>query len=429
MQVRRIGLFCFLGLVLTGCSGNQASSLFGGGSGGGNSNNSPQANTDACAAQTQSYTKSMNRFIVHWQDGHVSVESSENEALFRRRFLSNHTAEVQRYENDKIINVQSLHVDGSKAPTSNSNTWGPDIIQSSTAWSKGAKGQGVMVAVVDAAVDYSHPQLNGQLAGNTAELNGQPGVDDDGNGFVDDFYGWDFYQNVNDPKAIVSSTNDHGTHVSGIIAADSTKGPVVGVAPQAKIIPANFMQADGSGSLGMAIQAIQYAVARGAKVINASWGGSDCSATLQSVVNGLSSKQVLFVVAAGNDGKALDQYPDYPANFAISNQINVGATNASDYLDTWSNYSYTLVHLAAPGDTIFSTVPGGTQAFMSGTSMAAPFTSGAAAVLWSARPNATAVQIKAALLAGTENKGLATVTAGRLNIANALQSLTQAVPQ
>jgi subtilisin family serine protease len=392
---------------------------------------SQSTNADSCSTQAQALTQSRivpNRFIVHWEDGHVSVEASENLALFKKRFVQANLQNIHHVENDQVITMQSVHVDASSIVTGNAPTWGPDLIQASTAWTKGATGQGISVAVVDAAVDYSHPQLKNQLAANTAEVNGQPGIDDDGNGYVDDFYGWDFDGNTNDPKALVSTTNDHGTHVSGIIAADHTSGPVQGVAPSAKIIPVNFMGSDGSGSLGLAIQAMQYAVSRGAKVINASWGGSQCSQTLKNVVTGLSDKNVLFVVAAGNDGVDLDSNPDYPANFNISNQITVGASNSNDYLDTWSNYSYSLVHLSAPGDTIFSTVPGATQAYMSGTSMAAPFVSGAAAALWSLRPNATPTQIKQALLAGVDKRSLATVSGGRLNLAASVQALLSALP-
>jgi subtilisin family serine protease len=282
--------------------------------------------------------------------------------------------------------------------------------------------------VVDAAVDYTQPQLVPRLAGNTAELNGKTGIDDEGNGYIDDYYGWDFLGNTNNPSALVSSSNGHGTHVSGIIAADHTQGPVEGLAPGAQIIPANFMDSTGSGSLGTAIVALQYVAQRGAKVINASWGGSACSQSLKNVMSSLSSQGVLLVVAAGNNGEDIDSSPDYPANFNFANQLNVASTTENDIMDTWSNYSYNLVHLGAPGDTIYSTFPGATQAYMSGTSMATPMVTGTAALLWSFRPTATAAQIRQAILSGVDLRGLATTTKGRLNVSNSMTALKALVP-
>jgi len=416
MRVRRIGQCILLVWSLCACNGKTLDSVFG-------STNNNQLNASSCS--TQSLSTMATQFIVHWEDGHVSTEQSENIEMLKAKFVAPHLAAIHHVEPDQVVAVRGPLVGqrvAASAVATNLNTWGPDTIQASAAWAQGSSGQGVLVGIVDAAVDYTQPQLAGQLAPNLAEINGKTGIDDDGNGFVDDFYGWDFVGNGNNPSALVSPHNEHGTHVSGIVAADGSKGPIQGVAPQAKIIPVNFMDATGSGNLSKAIQALQYAASRGAKVINASWGGSQCSTTLQSVMAALAQQNVTVVVAAGNSGLNLDNSPDYPASYNFATQLNVASSNQSDFLDTWSNFSFNVVHLAAPGDTILSTVPGG-QAFMSGTSMAAPFVTGTAALLLSARPAATALEIRQALLAGTDNLGLATTSRGRLNVPNALSSL------
>lgn len=121
-------------------------------------------------------------------------------------------------------------------------------------------------------------------------------------------------------------------------------------------------------------------------------------ASLRNAFNELQRQGILVVVAAGNDGRDVDVYPEFPASFNMSNQITVAAASVSDFMTSWSNRGFNLVHVAAPGERILSTVPGNSIAYMEGTSMAAPFVSGTAALLWSAKPEATASQIKEAIL-------------------------------
>jgi subtilisin family serine protease len=219
--------------------------------------------------------------------------------------------------------------------------------------------------------------------------------------------------------------------VSGIIAADPRYGSVQGVAPSALLIPAQFIANDGGGSLGDAVLALQYAAKRGAKIINASWGGAPCVASLRDAFLALESQGILVVVAAGNDGRDIDYYPEFPASFNLSNQVTIAASSRADYMTSWSNSGFQYVHLAAPGEGILSTVPNNGTAYMDGTSMAAPFVSGAAALIWADRPQATAVQVKQALLQSvdvTPNHEFRVLTRGRLNVQKALSALRQLVP-
>lgn len=145
----------------------------------------------------------------------------------------------------------------------------------------------------------------------------------------------------------------------------------------------------------------------------------------------LNNKGILIVVAAGNDGTDIDYSPDYPAAFNMPNQLTVAASTASDFMASWSNSGFSLVHLAAPGADILSTLPGGRTGYMSGTSMAAPFVTGAAALLWSDRPQATVSDIKTALLRSvdvTPNHEFKVQTLGRMNVQKALDELHKLVP-
>jgi hypothetical protein len=250
------------------------------------------------------------------------------------------------------------------------------------------------------------------------------GVDDDKNGFVDDVHGADYVDEDSNP------TDDagHGTHVAGIIGAKGNNATgIAGVNWDAKIMALKFLDGDGQGNTADAANSIDYAVSHGARVINASWGGPAFSQALYSAVRRAGEKGVVFVAAAGNDGENADVKPDYPAAFDLPNVISVAATDSSDELVDFSNYGAGSVDLAAPGDDIESTVPKDTDdsgyASFSGTSMAAPFVTGAVAMYLSRFPQGNGDQARTSIL-GTVDK-LPTLagkvaTGGRLNIARAL---------
>lgn len=416
MKVQRIGLGLLV-FLLTACGNQTLDSILGRG-------NTNDKITDPFLCDGSRLVK--NRFIVNWKNGKTTVEHSENLELFKRKFLTPRMHEIQTAEYDVMVELKDYQTH-SIISAIDSQSWGQNLTEVQAVWNQGIYGQGVKVGVVDAAIDYRHAQINPRLDQNHPEINGSNGRDDDGNGLVDDLYGWDFYQNIPDPRNIVNLQNTHGTHVSGIVLADHSKGQMRGIAPQATLVPANFMSANGSGSLGAGIAALKYVASRGARVINASWGGPGCSESLRSTISALANSNVLVVVAAGNDGLDLDRTPDYPASFNLGNQLNVGASNRNNYLTTWSNSSYNFVHIAAPGDEIFSTVYGG-YAYMSGTSMAAPFVSGAAALLWSVKPNAHYSQIRQALLNSVDVHNMRVSSQGRMNVRKAVDEIRRLVP-
>jgi subtilisin family serine protease len=300
-------------------------------------------------------------------------------------------------------------------------------VHASDAWDV-TTGAGVTVAVVDTGVDYNHPDLGPNVWTNPSDP--KNGVDDDGDGFVDDVHGADFINEDSDPN----DDAGHGTHVAGIVGARGNNGVgVTGVNWDAKIMALKFLDGNGEGNTGDAANAIDYAVSHGARVINASWGGPAFSQALFQAVKRAGDKGVLFVAAAGNDGENADTTPDFPAAFELANVISVAASDRNDKLLDFSNYGAHSVDLAAPGDDIYSTVPtisdeSGYESF-SGTSMATPFVSGAAALYLSRAPQSTADQVKAALLQNVDQSPSfagKVASGGRLDIARALGAVAPA---
>lgn len=288
-------------------------------------------------------------------------------------------------------------------------------------------GLDVVVAVIDTGVDYNHPDLADNIWRNNMEIAGN-NRDDDGNGYVDDVRGWDFFNNDNNPM----DDHSHGTHVAGTIGARGNNGNgVAGINWSIRIMPLKFMNSSGIGSLAGAINAINYAVANGARVINASWGGGGFSTALSRTIQSAHRAGVLFVAAAGNRAANTDRTPHYPSGYSIENIVAVAATDHTDRLASFSNYGATTVDLGAPGRNILSTIRNGGYAAFSGTSMAAPHVSGVAALLWSSNPALTHLQVKALLMqqgeALTSLSGR-TVSGARLNAFNAVAAAGPAQP-
>ncbi len=295
-------------------------------------------------------------------------------------------------------------------------------IDAPEAWDKNKGSKNIIVAIIDTGIDYEHPDLKDNIWINNGEIPGN-GVDDDNNGFVDDVHGWDFRNNDSDPM----DDNRHGTHCAGTIGAvgNNSEG-VVGVNWQVQLMALKFLDASGSGSTSDALEAIIYAVDNGAKILSNSWGGGGFSQSLKDAIEYADQHNALFVAAAGNSSSDNDQSPSYPASYDVENVISVAASNDRDYLASFSNYGARTVDLAAPGESILSTVPGNGYQYLSGTSMATPHVSGAAALAWNyfaARADHHFVKYclfgAVDYLSNMEGKVLMD---GRLNINNALRN-------
>ncbi len=303
-------------------------------------------------------------------------------------------------------------------PDVGGNNWGADLVKAPEVWAQGYTGQGVVVAVIDTGVDYNHEDLRNNIWTNTNEI-ADNGIDDDGNGYVDDNYGWNFSGNNNNTL----DRNGHGTHVSGTIAGENNNYGVTGIAYGAKIMPVKVLNDSGSGSYNSIAKGIRYAVDNGADVINLSLGGRYSNRTLESAINYASSKGVIVVMAAGNDG---DSSPNYPARYAYKSGIAVGAVDRNNNIADFSNRSGTsqISYVTAPGVNVYSTVPGNQYDIYSGTSMAAPHVAGVVALMLSANPNLTDAQVRQIVTETAVNSTQSTTSS--LNIFNVNSLASQA---
>ena len=306
-------------------------------------------------------------------------------------------------------------------------------IDAPEAWDVTTGSRNVVVAVIDTGVDYGHSDLAANAWRNPGEVAGDR-LDNDGNGFVDDVYGWDFANNDADPM----DDQGHGTHVAGTIGAVGNNGTgVAGVSWQVSIMGLKFLGADGSGSTSGAVAAINYATRMrrdfGINVVatNNSWGGGGFSSSLRDAIAAGGQAGILFVAAAGNESQNIDSTPSYPASYTSDAVISVAATDRSNNLASFSNYGVTGVDVAAPGVSIYSTVPGNSYATYSGTSMATPHVTGTVALMAAANPQATAAQIRTAILStAVPVASLAgkVATGGLLNAAAAVRAIAGVQP-
>ncbi len=304
-------------------------------------------------------------------------------------------------------------------------------IDAPEAWDVNTGSSNVIVAVTDTGVDYIHPDLAANMWHNPGEIPGN-GIDDDGDGYIDDVYGCDAGDNDGDPMDN-SADAGHGTHVSGTIGAvgNNARG-VTGVCWHVSIMAVKIADSAGDMWLDTAIQGIQYAIDKGAKVMNASWGSYGYSQAEYDVIAAARDAGILFVAAAGNEENDNDgSYSLYPASYNLANIISVMATDDWDEMSYYSNYGLTSVDIGAPGGAgygdasdILSTYPGSRYVYMAGTSMAAPHVAGACALLWSVNPGLSYTKIKDALLSSVDKTlpGLC-VSGGRLNLAQAVAAV------
>jgi serine protease len=271
-------------------------------------------------------------------------------------------------------------------------TAGADV-NAPEAWDIFTGDPNFVIAIIDTGVQYTHPDLAANMWTNPGEV--LDGTDTDGNGYIDDIRGWDFYSNDNDP----SDPNGHGTHTAGTVGAVGNNGMgVAGMMWSCRLMPLRFLGSNG-GYTSDAVLAVQYAAGMGAKVSNNSWGGGGYSQSLYDAINASKGAGHIFVAAAGNGGRDQigdnnDSSPYYPASYNLDNIIAVAATTSSDGRASFSNYGPTSVDLGAPGVNIASTYPTNSYAYMSGTSMAAPHVAGIVGLVYAKNPTWAYPQVR-----------------------------------
>ncbi|MBE0546009.1 MAG: S8 family serine peptidase [Verrucomicrobia bacterium] len=291
-------------------------------------------------------------------------------------------------------------------------------ISATEAWETIANASNVIVAVIDSGVRATHEDLAPNLWRNPGEIPGN-GLDDDGNGYVDDVHGINTVANNGNPD----DEWGHGTHVAGILGAVGNNGVgVVGVCWRVQIMVLKFFDSPAQGPISDAIKCIDYARSKGAHVINASWGSNSFhSLALRDAIASARDADIIFVAAAGNAAGNNDVAPLYPASYDLDNIISVAATTRTDALAFFSNYGATTVDLGAPGAPVFSCWNSSNNAYqnLSGTSMAAPIVAGACALARARYPQENYQQIIQRILNAVDPlPGLAgkCVTGGRLNL-------------
>ena len=314
----------------------------------------------------------------------------------------------------EIDKLWGIHNEGQTGGKVDADVDAPEAwtIHSGRTQSEGAP----ITAVIDSGIDYNHPDLKANMWTNPGEIAGD-GIDNDGNGVIDDVHGYSAIHDHGDPMDGMG----HGTHCAGTIGAVGNDGNgISGVAQKANLMAVKIFDDEGSTDAAAIVRGIQYATKMGARITSNSWGGMVPSAAIKQA---FADSPALHIVAAGNSGFNNDWLPSFPANYDLDNIVAVAATDHNDEIANFSQYGKRNVDLGAPGVDIYSTIPGGGYDTYSGTSMATPHVSGAATLLVSNNPEMSNEEIRQRLLDGTDAvEGLdgKVATGGRLNVNNSL---------
>ncbi|MCX7978346.1 MAG: S8 family serine peptidase [Bdellovibrionaceae bacterium] len=338
----------------------------------------------------------------------------------------NYIYRVKRLPNDPMLNqLWGIRNFGQKDSSGVTGVAGVDVA-AEAAWNISTGDPNLVVAVIDTGVDYNNPDLRPNMWVNELEARGQKGVDDDGNGYVDDVHGFafDVGAGITDPM----DDHGHGTHCAGTIGAKGDDGRgIVGVVWNTKIMAVKFLSAAGSGTLEGALKSIDYAVRNGAKVLSNSWGGGGYSQSLKEAIERSLAAGAVFVAAAGNESNDNDANPTYPATYDIPNVISVAAIDNKGRLASFSNYGKKRVHVAAPGVNVLSTTTSGYESW-SGTSMATPHVSGVVALLLSVHPQLKAEEVRHRLIQTASRVGGLRTKVASGGIVNAIAAIEDRQP-
>ena len=342
----------------------------------------------------------------------IEIDGSVEEAL---RFLSQHE--------DSLLYAEPVYIVRTMDTTPNDqfigSLYGMPQINAPQAWDDHQGDQEFQIAIIDTGIDYNHPDLAANMWVNPGEIAGN-GQDDDGNGYVDDIYGYDFANNDSNPMDI----NGHGTHCAGTVGGVGNNGiGVAGVNWRCRLVAAPFIGSNGTGSIDNAIEAVEYCAVNLIKVSNNSWGGGGFSQALFDVVQTAGDDfGHVFVAAAGNNGSG---NASYPGAMTCDNLICVAAIDSNENLAGFSQYNATQVDLGAPGVDVVSTTPNNNYSSYSGTSMATPHVAGGVALAYSLMGDASAVEVKDLILSTTRAISSLSgrcVTGGVLDVEAALDS-------
>lgn len=318
-----------------------------------------------------------------------------------------------------------------------SQAWGLKKSDAARAWSVTKGSKDILVAIIDTGIDVNHEDLANNIWKNPGETGkdtqgrdkASNGVDDDNNGFIDDVHGWNFVSN----NGKLDDNHGHGTHIAGIIGAEAGNGKgIIGISPEVSLMILKYYdpKVPGADNLKNTVASIHYAVKMGAKIINYSGGGTEFSQEEHDAIAEAEKAGILFVAAAGNERSNSDQHHYYPADYKLKNIISVTAIDPATQVLSSSNYGVDTVDIAAPGQNILSCLPNNAYGYMTGTSQATAFVTGAAVLVMAHKQNFKAEDVKKYILAtGDAQTQLAskTRTSRQLNLYKALTILDQGV--
>ncbi|HWU43623.1 MAG TPA: S8 family peptidase, partial [Bdellovibrio sp.] len=349
----------------------------------------------------------------------------DSDRIFEKSIITSKTDKVED-EPSALFNDPAIN-----------QAWGLKKSDAARAWSVTKGSKEILVAIIDTGADVNHEDLHNNIWVNPGETGKDSrgrdkatnGVDDDGNGFVDDVHGWNFVSNNNK----LDDNHGHGTHIAGIIGAEAGNGKgISGISPEVSMMILKYYdpKVPSADNLKNTVAAIKYAVKMGAHIINYSGGGTEFSQEEHDAVAEAEKKGILFVAAAGNERSNSDQHHYYPADYKLRNIISVTAFDPSIQVLSSSNYGVDTVDIAAPGQNILSCLPGNSYGYMTGTSQATAFVTGAAALVMAHKQSFKAEDVKKYILStGDAQTQLAskTRTSRQLNLYKALTILDQGV--